>query len=45
MKIALADLPLSKASLNYPSIFNKEYCALWFLRNAVSTLGKVRYIS
>ena len=44
MKIALAELTLSKASLKFSSIFNKECCVLWFLRNPVSALEKVRYI-
>ena len=36
MKIAMTQLPLPKVSLKFSSIFNKEFCVLWFLRNAVS---------
>ena len=34
------DITLSKASLKRSSIFKKEYCVLWFLRNSFSTLDK-----
>ena len=40
MKTALTELPLSKASLRFSSIFSREYCVLWLLRNPVSTLGR-----
>ena len=40
MKIALTELPLAKASLKFSDIFNKECCALWFLRNPVGSLDR-----
>ena len=41
MKKVLTELPLPKASLKLFSIFNKEYCELWwFLQNPVSSFDR-----
>ena len=40
MKIALTELPLSKAFLKFSSIFNRERWVLWLLQNPGSILDR-----